>query len=156
MPPFLRPFLVSAEPWWWLGPAITTFCWGVVPVMRLRHNVMARADYSDAARFWWFSAWVPIGLSGLGLSVLAAPFLASPWVTGVPLRVTWPPVWFGWRFDLTDAQCIWAFGLGLAMTLGGLKWALFAWFRQRQASLFIWRANLRRRTDARTAGRDED
>lgn len=147
MPPSIQPILTSAAPWWWVGPAILLFCWAVVPVMRLLHNVMNEDDYSNAARFWWFASWVPFGLTGLGLSLAAVPLLASPWVTGLHPTPSWPPAWLGLKADLTAVQCLWALVAGGTLALGGLKWALFAWLRQRQASLFIWRAHLRDRID---------
>ena len=122
---------------WWVGPTAVLFMWGVVPVMRHRHNVLARAEYGRAARFWWAPGWGFLGLVGLGFSLIAAPLLhpllASRWA---------PSAWFGLTAPLSTLGMGALVLLGLALAFMGLKGYIRAWIGDRQLRYRAWRWQL--------------
>lgn len=122
---------------WWAGPAAVLFFWGVVPVMRHRHNVLARAEYGRAARFWWAPGWGFLGLVGLGFSLIEAPLLHPV------LAARWAPsAWCGLTAPLSTLGMGALVLLGLALVFMGLRGYFRAWIGDRQLRYRAWRWRL--------------
>lgn len=93
---------------WWLGPALIVFCWLVVPIQRARVNVLD-GEEEPSSGFWWAPGWGFLGLTGLGMALLASPIL------DVGLAATWAPFgWLGLTAELSGPI------YGLLVILGGL------------------------------------
>lgn len=125
-----RPLAV----WWWVGPLLVVFAWGAVPIMRRRHNIMKRDDYSLAARFWWAPGWPWIGLVGAGFSLVVAPLLYEP------LAARWAPsAWLGADMDMSVREMGLCVLVGLSAIVWGLKLYIAALVSDRKTRYRAWR-----------------
>lgn len=119
---------------WWLGPTLVTFAWGVVPWMRYRNPVLGVQNYSTQARLWWSPGLGFFGLTGIGLSMVSAPLLIKP------LAEQWQP--FGWpgiSLDLSPGAAAVLVCLGVLTAFKGLELYAHAWHRDRVMRWHAWR-----------------
>lgn len=106
------------RPWaalWILGPLLLLFAWCVVPLVRLKINVLVKPRYDWVAKFWWAPGWFSIGLIGAGLTLLVIPLL----------NPNMSPSWKGWAwFGATSKSLPTSLGAVTFLAGGGILFAV--------------------------------
>ena len=123
-------------PFWWFGLFCVLFCWVVVPIQRLRHNVLGEDNYSSATKFWWAPGWGWLGVSGVGYSLIVAPLLSPD------LGLRWAHgffPWFGVTVFLPYSRLVQLVVAGLFLTLQGLYSYARSWIEDRHFRYEAWR-----------------